>query len=58
MRLATLSHNGTSILAVRRGDSYVDLSKAAAGLPQDMRALLEADALAKIETLKSRINEL
>ena len=47
MRIATLNHNGNQILGVRQGDNYVDLSKAAANLPQDMTALLAADALGK-----------
>ncbi|SVA36020.1 uncharacterized protein METZ01_LOCUS88874 [marine metagenome] len=45
MRIATLNYNGNQILGVRQGDNYVDLSKAAANLPQDMTALLAADAL-------------
>ena len=47
MRIATLNHNGNQILGVRQGNNYVDLSKAAANLPQDMTALLAADALGK-----------
>ncbi len=49
MRIATLEHNGKQILGVRRGDNYVDLSKAAPDLPQDMTALLEAGALDKAD---------
>nr|MCS5604423.1 5-carboxymethyl-2-hydroxymuconate isomerase [Alphaproteobacteria bacterium] len=47
MRIATLNQNGKQVLGVRRGENYVDLSKAAADLPHDMTALLAADALGK-----------
>ena len=47
MRIATLNQNGKQVLGVRRGENYVDLSKAAADLPQDMTALLAAGALGK-----------
>ena len=47
MRIATINNNGKQTLAVRKGDSYVDLSKAAPDLPNDMTALLEAGALDK-----------
>ena len=47
MRIATLQHNAQQILGVRRDDNYVDLSKAAPDLPNDMMALLEANALDK-----------
>ena len=49
MRIATINHNGTPTLVVRKGDNYVDLSKAAPDLPQDMVALLEAGALGKAD---------
>ncbi|MFP6749932.1 MAG: fumarylacetoacetate hydrolase family protein [Alphaproteobacteria bacterium] len=49
MRIATLQVDGKQTLAVRRGDNYVDLSKAAPDLPQDMTALLEAGALDKAD---------
>jgi acylpyruvate hydrolase len=49
MRIATLNINGTATLAVRRGDNYVVLSKAAPNLPQDMLSLLQAGALAQAE---------
>jgi len=45
MRIATIDRNGKAIVAVRRGDEYVDLSVAAPQLPQDMKSLLEAGAL-------------
>ena len=45
MRLATLDRNGTPTVAVRKGDQYVDLSKAAPDLPRSIRGLLEAGAL-------------
>lgn len=45
MRIATIDRNGKAIVAVRRGDDYVDLSVAAPQLPQDMKSLLEAGAL-------------
>ena len=47
MRIATLDQNGKQILGVRRGENYVDLSKAAADLPQDMTELLAVGALGK-----------
>ena len=47
MRIATLDQNGKQILGVRWGENYVDLSKVAAELPQDMTELLAADALTK-----------
>lgn len=50
MRIATIKHNGKPTLAVRRGDNYVDLSKAAPDLPQDMISLLEAGALAQADS--------
>jgi len=46
MRIATIDRNGKPTVVVRRGDDYVDLSEAAPGLPQDMKGLLEANALA------------
>ncbi|MDP7546923.1 MAG: fumarylacetoacetate hydrolase family protein, partial [Alphaproteobacteria bacterium] len=49
MRIATINHNGTPTLAVRRGDNYVDLSKAAPDLPRDMVSLLRAGALGKAD---------
>jgi len=39
MRLATLERNGKAIVAVRRGNEYVDLSLAAPRLPTDMADL-------------------
>lgn len=45
MRLATIDRNGTPTVAVRKGDQYVDLSKAAPDLPRSIRGLLEAGAL-------------
>ncbi len=45
MRIATINHNGTPTLAVRKGDNYVDLSKVAPDLPKDMLSLLQAGAL-------------
>lgn len=50
MRLATIDKNGKPTLAVRRGDSYVDLSVAAPKLPQDMKSLIAADALGAAAT--------
>ena len=47
MRIATLNQNGKQVLGVRRGEYFVDLSKAAADLPHDMTALLAAGALGK-----------
>ena len=49
MRIATINHNGTPTLSVRRGDNYVDLSKAAPQLPQDMIGLLTAGALGEAD---------
>ena len=50
MRIATINHNGKPTLAVRRGDNYVDLSKAAPELPGDMISLLKAGALAQADS--------
>ena len=47
MRIATLQHNGKQIIGVRKGDNYVDLSKAVPDLPQDMTELLAANGLDK-----------
>ncbi|MDP6872591.1 MAG: fumarylacetoacetate hydrolase family protein [Alphaproteobacteria bacterium] len=49
MRIATINHNGKPTMAVRRGDNYVDLSKAAPELPGDMISLLAAGALAQAD---------
>ncbi|HZD25054.1 MAG TPA: fumarylacetoacetate hydrolase family protein [Alphaproteobacteria bacterium] len=45
MRIATIDRNGKPVLAVRKGEGYVDLSIAAPKLPQDMTALLAAGGL-------------
>ncbi|MDP6691025.1 MAG: fumarylacetoacetate hydrolase family protein [Alphaproteobacteria bacterium] len=50
MRIATINHNGKPTMAVRRGDNYVDLSKAAPQLPGDMISLLAAGALAQADS--------
>ncbi|MDP6832326.1 MAG: fumarylacetoacetate hydrolase family protein [Alphaproteobacteria bacterium] len=50
MRIATINHNGKPTMAVRRGDNYVDLSKAAPELPGDMISLLAAGALAQADS--------
>ncbi|MDE0942348.1 MAG: fumarylacetoacetate hydrolase family protein [Alphaproteobacteria bacterium] len=47
MRIATLDVNGTATLAVRQGDNYVNLSKAAPDLPSDMSALIASGGLDK-----------
>lgn len=47
MRIATINKNGTPTLAVRKGDNYIDLSKAAPDLPQDMISLIRESALEK-----------
>ena len=49
MRITTLDVNGTPTLAVRKGDKYVNLSKAAPDLPNDMAALIAANGLGKAE---------
>ena len=49
MRIATINHNGTPTLAVRKGDNYVDLSKAAPNLPRDMVSLLQAGTLGQAD---------
>jgi 2-keto-4-pentenoate hydratase/2-oxohepta-3-ene-1,7-dioic acid hydratase in catechol pathway len=42
MRLATLDRNGKAVVAVRRGNDYIDLSVADPSLPGDMTALIAA----------------
>ncbi len=39
MRLATIERNGKAVVAVRRGNDYVDLSVAAPSLPKDLASL-------------------
>lgn len=39
MRLATIERNGKAVVAVRRGNDYVDLSIAAPSLPKDLATL-------------------
>jgi 2-keto-4-pentenoate hydratase/2-oxohepta-3-ene-1,7-dioic acid hydratase in catechol pathway len=47
VRFASIARNGTPVLALRKGDEYVDLSQAAPQLPRTLRGLLEGgtDAL-------------
>jgi len=50
MKLCTFSHDGATRIGVIAGDGVVDLASAAADLPDEMVALLEAgpDALARV----------
>ncbi len=48
MRLVAFDDNGNSVLGVARGDDIVRLDKAAPQLPQTLRGLLEANAMADV----------
>ncbi len=50
MRIANINRNGTPTLAVRAGDTYIDVSIAAPEYPRTLRALLEENGdLASLE---------